>query len=103
MILDLLCSETIYFSRRCIPQLNSALSPLTEIGLTKKTVLPVVQYGTNPDTYNGTGLWIYNNQGYLQFAIEWILIQFRVSSDSKIYTRCKYGNNAWSGWSTLLQ
>lgn len=46
------------------------------------------------------GYIITSGTGYIIINIFWIAIEFQVSS-SDIYIRSKYGDNTWSGWSTI--
>lgn len=38
--------------------------------------------------------------GYISFNIGWIVLQFKVAGND-VFKRVKYGNNAWSAWTTM--
>ena len=68
--------------------------------------IPTYLDATNIDTFVGSGAdftWGYgliNNIGYLAFNIGWITFQFKVDT-WYIQKRIKYGNNAWTDWTTI--
>lgn len=48
----------------------------------------------------GIGINIINNCLYLSFTLGWISIQF-AADNAHIYTRKYYGNNGWTGWTSI--
>ena len=78
--------------------------PVTMQGKSLSTLVPIYHTAStlgaeSSDNYNfNISYGVIDDVGYLSFYIGWIIIQFKVTSDSKVYRRAKYGHSPWSDW-----